>query len=239
MAEEDFDLESLATYLHLTPDQVRKMANRDKLPGRRVGGGWKFSRAEIHHWFETKIGLSDEKELIEVQKVLAGHQAKEAAEFESGSENISSLLAVERIALPLVAKTKNSVLEKICEFASESGALWQPEDMATALRNREDLHPTALGNGVALLHPRRPRPSFFGEPFLALGITSSGIPFGGPRGCLTDIFFLIASHDEAFHLRVLARLSRLVQQESLLDQLRESESTAGVWQLIDEADGQL
>ena len=238
MAEEDFDLESLAKYLHLTPEQVRKMADRDKLPGRRVGGDWKFSRAEIHHWFETRIGLSDEKELIEVQKVLADHQTKEASEFD-GTEDIASLLSVERIAIPLIARTKNSVLEKICEFSSLSGALWQPQEMAAALRSREELHPTALENGVALLHPRRPRPSFFGEPFLALGITSNGIPFGGPRGCLTDIFFLIASHDESFHLRVLARLSRLVQQENLLDQLRESKSTTEVWQLIDEADGQL
>ena len=61
MAEEDFDLESLATHLHLTPDQVRKMADRGKIPGRRIAGDWRFSRAEIHHWFETKIGLSDEK----------------------------------------------------------------------------------------------------------------------------------------------------------------------------------
>ena len=34
MAEEDFDIDSLASYLHLTPSQVRKMADRDRLPGR-------------------------------------------------------------------------------------------------------------------------------------------------------------------------------------------------------------
>lgn len=236
MAEEDFDLESLAKHLHLSPEQVRKMADRGKLPGRRVGGTWKFARAEIHHWFETKIGLSDEKELIEVQKVLS--QQSDATAVET-PDNISAVLSDERIALPLVARTKNSVIEKICEFASLSGALWQPEDMASALRSREELHPTALESGVALLHPRRPRPTFFGEPFIALGITSSGIPFGGPRGCLTDIFFLIASADEASHLRTLARLSRLVQQDELLSQLREAESAGQAWQLIDDADSVL
>ena len=235
MAEEDFDLESLAKFLHLTPDQVRKMADRGKIPARRVGGGWRFSRAEIHHWFETKIGLSDEKELIEVQKVLD----RQKATSESSFEKITELLLPERIAIPLPAKTKNSVIEKVCEFSADSGALWQPTEMAAAIRSREELHPTALENGVALLHPRRPRPSFFGEPFLVLGVTSSGIPFGGPRGCLTDIFFLIASPDEAFHLRVLARLSRLVHLGELLQGIREAENPNEVWQLIDQADENL
>ena len=230
LAIEDFDIDSLAAYLHLTPDQVRKMANRDKLPARRVGGDWRFSRAEIHHWLEDKIGLSDETGLREVEQVLDRQVQTEEVIC------LADLLSVERICIPFPARTKNSVIEQICEFSANSGALWQPKEMADALRQREDLHPTALGNGVALLHPRRPKPSFFGESFLALGITGSGIPFGGPRGCLSDIFFLIASSDEAGHLRVLARLSRLIQVNGLLDNLRDSVDSAYVWQTIADAE---
>ena len=46
---EDLDVPKLAEYLHLTPEQVKKMAVRGRLPGRRVGGQWRFSEAEIHH----------------------------------------------------------------------------------------------------------------------------------------------------------------------------------------------
>jgi len=42
-----------------TPDQVKKMAERNKLPGRRIGGQWRFSQPEIHQWFEERIGASD------------------------------------------------------------------------------------------------------------------------------------------------------------------------------------
>ena len=108
--------------------------------------------------------------------------------------------------------------------------------MAEALQSREELHPTALGNGVALLHPRRPMPNIMGDPFLALGVTSSGIPFGGPRGCLTDIFFLIGSTSESVHLRVLARLSRLIQQPDFLDNIRAAETPSNAWQVIQETD---
>jgi futalosine hydrolase len=41
-----------------------------------------------------------------------------------------------------------------------------PAVMAEAVAAREDLHPTALENGVALLHPRRPQTSILAEPLV-------------------------------------------------------------------------
>ena len=234
MPQQDFDLDSLATYLRLTPDQVRRMAERNRIPGRKVGGEWRFSRAEVHHWFEEKIGRSGEDELLDLEKVLDHQQPTSLTEIA-----LPEWLSVERIAVPLLSRTRNSVIEDLCQFAAQSGALWMPEEMATAIRNREALHPTALENGVALLHPRRPQPSLYGESFLALGITRSGIPFGGPRGVLTDIFFLIASADEPIHLRILARLSRLIQSDELLAELRDADSAAQAWEAIRIADENL
>ena len=216
MANEDFDVLSLAAYLHVSPDQVRKMAERDQLPGRRIGGQWKFSQAEIHEWFEQQIGASDEQQLDRVEKVLERHPQPVA----DADVHIPDLLAGDCIFVPFLARTKRSVIKRICDQTAATGKLWDPEKMVEAIESREELHPTALENGVALLHPRRPMSSIIGDPFLALGITTSGIPFGGPRGCLTDIFFLIGSTSEPGHLRVLARLSRLIQQPELLEALR-------------------
>ena len=235
MAQEDFDISSLAAYLHLTPDQVRKMADRGRLPGRRVSGQWRFSQAEIHQWFEQRIGLSDEQELTQVEKVLrlAGEKTLEE------SFHIPDLLAMENVYVPFLARTKSSVIQKICDLTAETGKLWEPSKMAEALQSREELHPTALENGVALLHPRRPMVSIMGDPFLALGVTSSGIPFGGPRGCLTDIFFLIGSTSESVHLRLLARLSRLIQQPELLENIRDADNPQMAWDIINEFDENL
>ncbi|MFK7768584.1 MAG: PTS sugar transporter subunit IIA [Mariniblastus sp.] len=235
MPKEDFDINSLATYLHLTPEQVRKMADRSRLPGRRVSGQWRFSQAEIHQWFEERIGLSDEEELTKVEHVLQTASEKTLDE----AFHIPDLLAVENVYVPFLARTKSSVIQRICSLTSETGKLWDPVKMAEALQTREELHPTALENGVALLHPRRPMSSIIGEPFLALGITSSGIPFGGPRGCLTDIFFLLGSTSESVHLRLLARLSRLIQQPEFLDRIRETENPQEAWDMINEFDANL
>ena len=235
MADNDFDVDSLATYLHLTPDQVRKMANRGKLPGRRINDRWKFSRAEIHHWFEDRIGISDEDELKQVEQVLH----TDAKRQQSPDMTIEELLEPELIQSPLLARTKSRVIENMCELAAGVGRLWDPVKMKEAIRAREQLHPTALDNGVALLHPRRPMPSVMESSFLALGITTSGIPFGGPRGTLTDVFFLICSDSEASHLRILARLSRLVGQSEMLDNIRQAGSATEILGLIKGADEQL
>lgn len=234
MPYEDFDIDSLAKYLHITPAKVMKLADRGKLPGRKVAGEWVFSQHEIHHWLEDRIGLSDEDELVEVEQVL-----DRAAP--SGTEDISigRLLPLEAIAMPLEAKTRSRVISSMCELAGNTGLLWDADKMIEAVRDREDLHPTALDNGVALLHPRRPLPNILAEAFLALGVTYKGIPFGGGRGNLTDIFFLICSTDDRSHLRILTRLSRLLNDAELLGAIRAAEDARAVHSAMESAEARL
>ena len=223
MVHEDFDLESLAEYLHLTPAQVSRMVDRGQLPARRVGGQWRFSQAELHHWLEERIGAADEAGLIHVEGALQ----RADGEFGAATVLIADLLPLEAIAAPLEARTRSSIISAMVALAARTGLLWDPEAMTEAVRARENLHPTALDNGVALLHPRRPMPSILAEPLLALGRLHKGLPFGGPRGEPTDVFVLVGSGDDRGHLRTLARLSRLLGVAGFLEGLRElSEPTA-------------
>lgn len=228
MSPDDFTIESLAEYLHLDPAQVARLADRGKIPGRKVSGNWHFARAEVNGWLEQKIGLSSEEELVQVENMLA---RTPGAEVEPPI-SISTMLPLDAVALPLAAKTRGSVITTMCELAGRTGWLWDPERMAEAVRAREDMHSTALDNGVALLHPRRPLPSLLSQAFLALGIGSHGIPFGGPRGALTDIFFLVCSLDDRGHLRVLARLSRLLNHPGLVADLRRASDAWSARKLI-------
>lgn len=235
MSDEDFGIESLATFLHLSAAQVSKLAERGKLPGRRVSNEWRFSRAEIHHWLEARIGAGAEADLLEVEGVLHRQRGTEA----EAEPSLATMLPREAIEVPLPAKTRNSVIHSMVEVAARTGWLWDPEHMAEAVLNREEMHPTALENGVALLHPRRPMESILAQPFLAFGRTDRGIPFGGSRGVLTDLFFLILSTDDRQHLRVLARLSRLIGQSAFLPGLRAAPDAAAVRDWIDQAEREL
>ena len=214
---EDLDVPKLAEYLHLTPDQVKKMAVRGRLPGRRVGGQWRFSEAEIHHWLEEQIGVSDADELVKVQRVL------NRATGQHVERPLGELCSIETTAIPLNARTRSSVIRSMSELAAQSGLMWDAPAMAEAVKAREKMHPTALDCGVALLHPRRPQTSILADSVVALAVCPSAIPFSD-TGHLTDIFFLICSYDDASHLRILAKLSRMVADGELLPNLRGSES---------------
>ncbi len=234
MSQDDFDIDSLAAYLHLLPQQVVRLADRGKLPGRKVGGQWRFSHAEMHHWLEERIGLSDEEELLHFEGVL--EKAHGAAPPEIV---IAQMLPAEAIAIPLPARTRNSVFQAMVQQASATGWLWDPERMAEAIRTREEMFPTALENGVALLHPRRPMSSILDQAFLALGRTNTGIPFGAGRGTLTDVFFLICSADDRGHLRTLARLSRILGSPGFLAALRQVPDAQAAHELISKTEQEL
>lgn len=226
---EDFDLAQLANYLHVTPDQVKKMAVRGRIPGRKVGGQWRFNEAEIHHWLEERIGASDTEELQKVQQVL------DRAAGETVDRPIHELCTIDTIQVPLNARTRGSVIRDICELASKSGLMWDAPTMAEAVKAREQMHPTALDCGVALLHPRRPQTSILADSVVALAVCPAALPFSD-RGQLTDVFFLICSYDDSIHLRILAKLSRLISREGMLASLRLCQSSQEAWHCLKEAE---
>ena len=123
MPYSDFTIETLAAHLHLTPQQVNRLADRDKLPGRKVGGRWRFSRADIHHWFERRIGIADEDGLVHVEGVLG----RSVSTGESFDITVGELLLPEAIAVPLAARTQGSVIRGMVDLATQTGMLWIPK----------------------------------------------------------------------------------------------------------------
>jgi PTS system nitrogen regulatory IIA component len=226
---EDLDVPRLADYLHLTPDQVKKMAVRGRLPGRKVGGEWRFSEAEIHHWLEERIGASDPDELDKVQRVL------DRAAGEEVDRPIHELCTVDTIAVPLNARTRGSVIRSVCELAAKSGLMWDAHAMAEAVQAREQMHPTALDCGVALLHPRRPQTSILADSVVALAVCRSALPFSD-SGQLTDVFFLICSYNDDIHLRILAKLSRMIADGQMLAELRHCQTPSEAWECLRKAE---
>jgi len=217
MSHTSFNLQQLTRYLHLPDAKVRKLVDKGAIPSRRVNGELVFSEDDVNRWWEQQISISDEEELEQVEKALTKSILPETVE---GEFLLTSLIPASAITLPLRAKTKDSVIRSMVQLASSTGLLWDTDAMTEAVKAREELHTTALDNGVAFLHPRRPMPNILGDTFLALGVVPNGVPFGGASG-LTDIFFLICSMDDRVHLRILARLSRMLTHPDFLRRLRE------------------
>jgi len=231
MGNDVMGLEELATYLHRDLREVSKMASRGYLPGQKVGGTWRFRRVEINQWLESQ---------------LAGYNEQQLTTVEAGSDRnpeyeplLAEFLAEAAVAVPLAATTKASVLREMVALAERSWQVYDGAALFEAVRQREELGSTALPTGVAIPHPHRPLPTVLGEAVIAFARTASGIPFGAERGGLTDLFFLVACRDDRTHLRVLARLSRLLLRPGFVDELRAAETPSETWERIISEERQL
>jgi len=224
MGNDVMGLEELATYLHRDVREVSKMASRGYLPGQKVGGEWRFLKVEINRWLEGQLSGYTDKQLTAVE---AG--ADRNPEYEP---LLAEYLSEASVAVPLPATTRASVLRELVALAERSWHVYDPDALLEAVRQREEMVSAALPSGIAIPHPHRPLPSLLGEPVIAYGRTASGIPFGAERGGLTDIFFLVASRDDRTHMRILARLSRLLLRPGFVDELRAAESSAESHELI-------
>lgn len=228
---ETLDIEQAASFLSRDVREVGKLANRGVLPGRKVNGEWRFARAEIKHWLESRLHEHTEEELQALESVHA---------LDVPEPLLGSLLSETTTAVPLGASTRSSVLRELVKLAEGSWYVYDPDAVLAAIVQREEMGSTALPGGVAIPHPHRPLSSaVLGESLVAFGKTSRGIPFGGARGMLTDLYFLVLCTDERTHLRVLTRLARLLRRDGLVEQLRGCETPNEAYDLLTGAERDL
>ena len=229
MSHEWMSLDELARQLGRDAREIEKLANRGRIPGRKVADQWQFHPVEITHWLEEEMREYSERELAAVEE---SHRSAETDD----EVPVTSLLHPDTVQVPLEARTKRSVLESLVEVAGRTWQVWEPAVVLKAVREREEILPTAFENGVAIPHPRNPLPDAIGQSIIAFGRTLNGIPFGAARGDLTDLYFLVLCRDARTHLQVLARIGRLMQLPGFLENLRDADTSADAYDIICSAD---
>lgn len=232
MSHETMDIEQLASYLQRDARDLHKLANRGQLPGRKVGGEWRFARVEINHWLEGQLHDYDDEQLTALE-------SSGSAPARAGEPVISVLLSEACMSVPLTGKSKKSVLRELVQLAEQSWQVYDPQAILAAIEQREEMASTAMSNGAAIPHLHRPLANALGDSVIAYGRSYAGIPFGAEHGNLTEVFFLVLSHDDQTHMRILARLARLLLRPGFLDDLRAAETPADTWQIIDAAERDL
>src|ERR1041385_2202540 len=129
---------------------------------------------------------------------------------------ISELLVPATINLSLRSHDRDSVLGELVNQIPEIAK--QPEARQTLLRalhEREQLHSTGIGDGVALPHARNALVGLVDHPVVVFGRSAQGIPFSAIDGAPAKLFFLLVAPTVTQHLAVLARISRLLREPKL------------------------
>lgn len=109
------------------------------------------------------------------------------------------------------------------------------EALESALVERERVHTTSLGRGVAIPHATIAGPE---EPVLMVVRAGEEIQFGPPETDPVLFFFVLVSPPgrEREHIKLLARICRLVRAPGFMDELREAADSREMLEVIERTD---
>jgi mannitol/fructose-specific phosphotransferase system IIA component (Ntr-type) len=153
---------------------------------------------------------------------------------------LSQLLSPTSINLELKSTDREAVLEELVNQVSAIAK--QPDARQTLLRalhEREQLHSTGIGDGVALPHARNALVGLVDRPVIVFGRSTQGVPFGAIDGAPSKLFFLLVAPTVTEHLAMLARLSRLLRDPKLRHELLSVNTPNKALALIREAEARL
>lgn len=148
---------------------------------------------------------------------------------------LTDILNEQRVTTRLEASTKDDALLALAELFSGDDPNLQASAVHEVLRERERLASTGVGSGVAIPHGRI---SSIEQLRAAVAISPGGIPFDAIDGAPVRIIVgvLAPQHHTGDHLRVLARVSRLLRSAQVRENLLDARDPHAAFDVIARAD---
>jgi PTS system nitrogen regulatory IIA component len=148
---------------------------------------------------------------------------------------ISEYLKPDDIIPELAAVSKNEVIEELAAMLAGHHDGLDREQLLEKILEREKLGSTGIGDGIAIPHAKL---KAVGNIMVAFGRSGRGVDFNALDGKPVHILFLLVARDENFgaHLKLLARISRILKNPSFRNRLMEAGDSQSIYQIIREQD---
>ena len=198
-------MHQLAVYLHLDEATVSKLVSSGKIPSIQVDRQWRFKPAAIDQWISDQL-VGDDENFVDVPDGM--------------KLPLEDLLPDQAIITNLRANSPIGVIEELAARAYTNGWLADKPWFVGAVVERESLASTAMEGGVAFLHTRAKDKGKIARPFMVVGRSWEGIPFGASDGNPTFLFFLLGLKYDRLHLPILGRLARALRNPATIAKLR-------------------
>jgi mannitol/fructose-specific phosphotransferase system IIA component (Ntr-type) len=140
---------------------------------------------------------------------------------------LTELILPETVVTGLPSSSRDELLAGVVQDLHTKGLIDDPESTIRDLLARETVMSTGVGYGVAIPHAYTD-----GVARLIAGLyrTLDPIPVGAPDEVAVDLFFVVLGPKESRrdHIRVLARISRLIGHADFREDLRRAEHADAV-----------
>ncbi|MDD4997222.1 MAG: PTS sugar transporter subunit IIA [Syntrophales bacterium] len=147
--------------------------------------------------------------------------------------NFTEILKRDFILEELEARNQHDVLAELVGVFAKGGVRFDPEAMLQVLLERERLGSTGIGDGIAIPHGKL---QGLDEILLSFGRSSEGIAFDAMDGKPVHLFFLLMAPENSagLHLKILAKISRMLKDTALRNNLLQAKSKEEIWRIIEE-----
>jgi PTS system nitrogen regulatory IIA component len=148
---------------------------------------------------------------------------------------IADILSEALVIPALAGRDKADVIDELAAVVSRNYGEIDHARLVQALEDRERLNSTALGEGVAIPHGKLPG---LKRVVAAFGRSPSGVDFSSLDGKPTHLFFLLVAPEDSAgaHLKALARILRLLKDDSFRARLMSAPAAADLYRTIREED---
>lgn len=222
-------VKELATYLNVNERTVLNLVGEGALPGFKVGNQWRFRKAMIDTWLDDQT-LGVRPRVVEPQQPPP--QSRQLLE-------LASCFAPANVIAELESKTKAAVVVELAALAQRLGLVRDETWFVGALIQRENVLPSAIGNGLAFLHTLRRSPEQVVKPFMVLGRSRDGVDFDALDGKPVHLFFVLGLKYDELHLPWLAKLVHILAEPGFVATLLAAPDAAAIYERLAEAEQRL
>jgi PTS system nitrogen regulatory IIA component len=180
--------------LNVSEKTIYRWISQGTLPAYRIQDQYRFNRAELLEW-ATSRRINVNPEIF-----------REPEGESSPTPTLAESLEAGGIHYRIGGDDRPSVLRAIVEVMRLPEEV-DREFLFRVLLAREELGSTAIGNGIAIPHPRNPIVLHVRKPSIALCFLERPIEFGALDGLPVHALFSLISSTSRAHLHLLSRLA--------------------------------
>jgi len=144
---------------------------------------------------------------------------------------LTQILQPTCVKAPLEGKDKKSVITELVDLLNDNKLLLDRDVALEAVLMREQTKSTGIGSGIAIPHGKC---NAVKELVMAIGIAAEPIEFESIDGNPVTIIILLVSpaNQTGPHIQALAKISRLMLDESFKHSLEKAISAEEVYELL-------
>lgn len=215
MAKKYISIAETAKKLKVNEKVINEMINTKVFETKMVGKNIKIDEDSLNEWLEH---LDDrEEKMLALKRVIC---------------HFEEYMRPENIFLDFETENKYDAIRILSEKAKELKLVRDARWLYEVVVAREELISTAIGNGVALLHPRHLHPSKIKTPSILFGRSVEPVDFDAPDNKPVNIFFMLLLHNDKQHLFSLSYISKLIMNTDVLQKFLTASNTDDIHEAL-------